>query len=166
KELKNFIQKHHMEINYLIVCKYDRFSRNAGEGLNMIETLEKKFKIVVLSVMERLLVEPGSPYFFKSRADMLVNAEFELHVIKECTKFGFNQSATSGHYPYRAPYGYVNIWDENKKPTLKIDPDKEPIVKFIFDNFLHGMPIKEVGKAARKMGFNKSGNSAIRRILT
>src|SRR5699024_11599371 len=71
-----------------------------------------------------------------------------------------------GHYPYRAPYGYVNIRDENKKPTLKIDPDKEPIVKFIFDNFLHGMPIKEVGKAARKMGFNKSGNSAIRRILT
>ena len=81
----------------------------------MIETLEKKSNIVVLSVMERLLVEPGSPYFFKSRADMLVNAEFELHVIKERTKFGFNQSAISGHYPYRAPYGYVNIRDENKK---------------------------------------------------
>lgn len=166
KELKTFIQKHHREINYLIVCKYDRFSRNAGEGLNMIETLEKKFNIVVLSVMERLLVEPGSPYFFKSRADMLVNAEFELHVIKERTKFGFNQSAASGHYPYRAPYGYKNIRDKNKKPTLEIDHDKEPIVKFIFDNFLRGMPIKELGKAARQMGFTKSGNSAIRRILT
>lgn len=165
KELENFISKHHNQINYLVVCKYDRFSRNAAEGLNMIEKLEKKYKIIILSVFERIHIDHHSPYFFKQRADMLVTAEFELHVIRERTKFGIRQSASSGRLCHRAPWGYHNERDADDKPIIVMEPEKQPVIKFIYESFLMGVPQNEILKQAAEMGYSRQGRSAIKRVI-
>ena len=50
KLLESFIAIHHRDVDILIVAKYDRFSRNAAQGLNKIELFEKKYHIIIVSV--------------------------------------------------------------------------------------------------------------------
>ena len=66
-ELENYIRLNHQGIDYLIVYKYDRFSRNLTEALGMIDKLEKKYKIVILSILENIGVHPKSPMFLPQR---------------------------------------------------------------------------------------------------
>ena len=49
-QVEDYIKINHKDIDYLIVYKYDRFSRNLTESLAMIDKLEKKYKIVILSI--------------------------------------------------------------------------------------------------------------------
>src|SRR5688572_13047887 len=98
QKLESFIQKNKGQTDYLIVVKYDRFSRNTAEGLHKIETMEQKFGVLILSVFEQMLVDHNSPFFFKQRADILVNAEFELRVIRDRTNFGIHEAKLKGRY--------------------------------------------------------------------
>lgn len=166
KMLEAFIAKHYSGINYLIVAKYDRFSRNAAEGLQKIELLERKYRIIIVSVFEQMFIDYDSPFFFKQRADMLVNAEFELHVIRDRTRFGMHQALSSGRYISKAPFGYINTRDENNKPIIVPDADRAPIIVNIFQNYLSGMPLKEIYRQAARQGLMKKGNSCIPRILS
>src|SRR5687768_5064357 len=52
RDLEAFVRKNHSGIDFFIVAKFDRFSRNTAEALQMIELLEEKFKIRVISSME------------------------------------------------------------------------------------------------------------------
>src|SRR5215203_5430672 len=62
KKLQTFIKQNHTQVDYLIVCKYDRFSRNTSQALTMLELIEQKFDTRVLSVMEPIHVHPDSPF--------------------------------------------------------------------------------------------------------
>jgi site-specific DNA recombinase len=164
-KLEEFIKVHHRSVNYLIVINYTRFSRNAAEGLMKIEMLEKRFQIIIVSVFEQMFIDYDSPYFFKQRADMLVNAEFELHVIRDRTKFGINQGLTSGRYMGPAPYGYKNARDQFKKPVLVKDELKAEIVEQIYMNFLAGIPNKDNYQKVAALGYSAKGHSAIAKVL-
>ncbi len=74
QELESYIALNHKAIDYLIVYKYDRFSRNLAEALAMMEKLEKKYKITILSILENIGVHPKSPVFFSFRTQILLNA--------------------------------------------------------------------------------------------
>lgn len=165
KKLECFIAEHFRSIDFLIVIKYDRFSRNAAEGLNKIELLEKKYKIIIISVFEQMHIDYDSPFFFKQRADMLVNAEFELHVIRDRTKFGMHEALRSGRYVSKAPRGYINSRDESNKPIILPDADLIPVIQNVFTQFLAGFPLKTIYLEARKKGLKLNGHSAVTRIL-
>lgn len=92
QQLEHYIKLNHKEIDYLIVYKYDRFSRNLTEALAMIDKLEKKYKIIILSILENIGVHPKSPMFFLFRTQLLLNANNELNYIKERTAFGMHQA--------------------------------------------------------------------------
>lgn len=166
KQLELFISKHHRDVDTLIVCKYDRFSRNAAQGLNKIELFEKKYRIVIVSVFEQMFIDYDSPYFFKQRADMLVNAEFELHVIRDRTKFGIHNALLNGRYINMAPFGYTNGRDERNKTVLNINESKATIIKNIFAGFLRGASMTELKRNANHAGLTSKGNSIIQRILS
>ncbi len=165
RNLESFISKHFRDIDYLIVAKYDRFSRNAAEGLQKIELLERKFNIIIASVFEEMYIDYDSPFFFKQRADMLVNAEFELHVIRDRTKFGNHQALSSGRYICVAPFGYQNARDEKNKPVIEVIPGEAEIVKLIYSLYFSGVSLKDIYIQAKRAGFKMSGHSAIKRIL-
>lgn len=165
KALEVFIQQHHRKVNYLVVVKYDRFSRNAAEGLQKIEWLEKKYNIIIVSVFEQMFIDCESPFFFKQRADMLVTAEFEWHVIRDRTKFGMHQALSTGRYVSKAPVGYINSRDEKNKPILTIDDTRAPLIRNLFQQYMDGHSLGTISKYARQNGLQLTGRSALPRIL-
>lgn len=165
KKLEDYVRKHHKDIDYLIVMKYDRFSRNVAEALNMIDKLEKKYKIFILSVMEKMFVEPSNPFYFKMRADMLVQAEFELRVIRDRTNFGINQAKKEGRWINRAPFGYINERDEEDKPVLKIHPENAELVKKAFQLHNEGVKPFDILRQIKQFGKVPGGRSFISRLL-
>lgn len=164
-KLETFIKEHHKIVDYLVVVKYDRFSRNAAQGLQKIELLEQKYRIMILSVFERMFIDYDSPFYFKQRADMLVAAEFELRVIRDRTKFGIHQALSSGRHINHAPVGYKNERDEKNIPVIKPVEEKAAIIKKIFSMYISGSSIKEIHTTAKRAGLRMNGHSTIKRIL-
>lgn len=159
------MMKGRRDIDFLIISKYDRLIRNASQGLSMIEKLEDKYSIKVLSVQENFFIDPYSPYFFKMRADMLVTAEFERRVISDRTKFGIWSAKSQGRFIGTAPFGYKNAKDSNGKPIIVKVEEEALIVEKIFERYLEGDRLTQIKSYAKNIGFNKRGQSAITRIL-
>lgn len=164
RKLEQFVAKNHKDIDYLVVVKYDRFSRNVVEGLNMIERLEKKYQIAILSVFEEISIDTKSPFFFKMRTDMLVQAEFELRVIRDRTNFGIRQAKREGRWIGRAPFGYLNK-KEGGKPGIIPDPERAEMVRKAFELFNSGISMMEIRAMIKAHGHPIKGNSIIARML-
>ena len=165
QQLEQYIKLNHAGIDYLIVYKYDRFSRNLTEALSMIDKLEKKYKIIILSVTEHLGVHPKSPMFFMFRTQLLLNANNELNYIRERTAFGMHNGAKQGRYLHAAPYGYTNGKDDQKRPLIIPNEEQAYVVKQIFRMYMEGATIEQIRKQITGT-FTGRGNSAIQRILT
>lgn len=166
KKLEKELSKNRTKVDYLIVWKYDRLIRNAAEGLNFIEKLEKKWNIILLSVMENFGIDPNSPYFFKHRADLLVSAEFERRLISDRTKMGNWSAKDSGRFIGRASIGYSNARDEEDKPILVIDQEKKPIVESIFTDFLADLSYPLIKQRVfDTWGVKLKGHDAIKDII-
>jgi site-specific DNA recombinase len=167
KELEKALSKNKSKIDYLIVWKYDRLIRNAAEGLTFIEKLEKKWNIVLLSVMENFGIDPSTPYFFKHRADLLVSAEFERRLISDRTKMGNWSAKDSGRYIGRASIGYNNARDNEGKPILVVNEEKKPVVENIFNDFLSDVPYPIIKQRVNeRWGVNLKGHEAIKDIIS
>lgn len=151
--------------DFLIVMKYDRLIRNVLEGLTFVEKLEQKWGITLLSVMENYSIDIYDPYFFKMRADMFVDAEFERRRISDRTRFGIWSGRTQGRYLGKAPYGYKNAKDSNDKPVILVQEESRSQIKGIFEDFLLDLPLATVKARAKEKGFNMAGKEAVKRIL-
>lgn len=165
KALEKYIKANFKKVDYLVVSKYDRFSRNVAEALNMIDTLEKKYNIKVISVMEPIALHPDSPYYFQFRTQMLLGADVELRVIRDRTRFGMVSAAKNGRYIAKAPRGYKNERDSQNKPILTIDDDKAKLIRQIFNLYLTGMPLAEIKEKMKSTDLLLTANGAIASIL-
>ncbi len=165
KLLQKFCKENHHQVDALIVAKYDRFSRNLKEALNMIETLEGKYNIRILSAMEPILLNTESPYFFQFRTQMLMGAQVEWLIIKDRTNAGINTAQKAGRFINHAPFGYKNERDDQGKPIIVIDSEKAIIIRRIYQLFLEGAPLKEIHLEARRMGYKNRSHSAIKWTL-
>jgi DNA invertase Pin-like site-specific DNA recombinase len=164
--LEKFIKKNHTDVDVLIVPKYDRFSRNLSEALQMISKLEKKFSITIISVMEHIGLHPKSPYFFQFRTQMLLGAEVEWLVIRDRTKFGNHSAHKNGRWINKAPKGYINARDEKNKPIIIVDEKKAPLIQEIFNLYLAHTSIEQIRKTLKSKGLTITGNSSIQWILS
>lgn len=154
------------KVDYLIVTKYDRMIRNVVDGLSFIKTLEQKWKITLISVMENYSIDIHDPYFFKHRADMFVDAEFERRRISDRSRFGIWSAKTQGRFVGRAPFGYNNMRDEKDTPILTINEAEREIVQQIFSDFLNDLPFRAIIHAAKQKGFSLKSHDAIKRIIS
>lgn len=164
RELEGTLTKN--KVDFLIVMKYDRLIRNVVEGLTFVEKLEQKYNITLLSVMENFSIDPHSPYFFKSRADMFVNAEFERRVISDRTRFGVWSAKKQGRFIGIAPYGYQNSRDADDKPVIVVDPLESKIVQQVYKDFLNDISFAMIMDKARDQGLKLTGKDTLNRILT
>lgn len=165
KRLVTDLAKNRHRVDYLIISKYDRLIRNTLEGLQQLQRLEEKWGVQVLSAMESYAINPQDPMFFKLRADLLVNAEFERRVISDRSKFGTWQAKLQGRHIGQAPWGYTNARDERNKPIIIMDKNKRDVICEIFDRYLAGDTLGSITESARQKGFNVKSNSAIMRVL-
>lgn len=166
KALELFIKRNHSQVDQLVICKYDRFSRNLGEALKKIELFETKYKILIVSAMEPIGLHPQNPYYTKMRTDFINNAQTELLIIRDRTKFGIHHAAKQGRVVNNAPFGYKNARDEKNKPIIQIVPEKAEAIKTLFRKFINGDSIAQLKKAAPLLGYKKTGKSAITRMLS
>ncbi|HYD21849.1 MAG TPA: recombinase family protein, partial [Flavipsychrobacter sp.] len=166
KQLEAFVKQNYRHIDYLIVAKYDRFSRNMSEALQVIERLENEYNIVVLSVMEDLKMHPKSSVFLYVRKQMLLFADNELQVIKERTRMGMYQAARQGRYLHAAPFGYKNTRDAQNLPIIVVDEERAFIVKKAFQLAVAGMAPEAIRKELQSLGYPGKGKSAIPRLLS
>ena len=166
KKLESEISKNRHTVDFLIIAKFDRLIRNTLQGLQQLEKLENKWNVQVLSAMESYAIDPSDPMFFKIRADLLVNAEFERRVISDRSKFGTWQAKLQGRHIGHAPFGYINDRDERGKPIIVLDPEKIDAVKEIFTRYIAGETLGEIRKKANRLGYNGKGNSALTRLLS
>lgn len=163
KDMLSAIKKHRP--NYVVVMKYDRLSRNASESLGQIEQIEAKYGCRFVSVTEALPVSEHSPFYFKMRADLLVNAQFELKIIKDRTQFGRVNAAKQGRFSGPAPFGYENAKDASKKPILVVNHTEADIIREMYQNYISGMSYADVAAVAKGRGFSFRHKDAVQRIL-
>src|SRR5690554_3364084 len=166
RQLEKYLKINHKEVDYLLVMKYDRFSRNVQQALNVIAQLEEEYNIKILSIAEPISLPPESPFYFQLRTQMLLQAHVERLIIKERTLFGMNKAKRDGRYLGKAPYGYKNSRDSFKKPILEIIPHEADTVRKIFDLLLEGYTRAEIKRLINAEGYSQSGKDAVYRILT
>ncbi len=166
KKLSEFITKNHKSVDYLVVDRMDRFSRDAGEAMTMVKTLQRKFGVQIVSVSEGITYDYyDSDSFLRTGLNFLF-AEEENRKRSNNIRGGiYTSKKKEGRYLGPAPAGYKNEKD-GKKPILVIDDDKAPIVKYIYDSFIDGVPLYMIRAEAKRMGLGNNGNSAVQRILT
>lgn len=64
-----------------------------------------------------------------------------------------------------APYGYKKSGTAEKR-RLIIDDKEAAIVKYIYEAYLANIPLYIIKRNAKELGFTRSGNSAIKDILS
>ncbi len=166
RKLESFLKINYKNIDYFVVMKYDRFSRNLQEALSVIQRLEEDYKIIIISLHEPIGIPVDSPFFFQMRTQMLLQAHVERLVISKRTKFGLDAAKKQGRWMGLAPFGYFNNRDENDKPIIVIHEEESKVVQFIFNSYLENYSYQETTRLAKKMGFKQTGRDAVYRILS
>ena len=168
QELERYIKACHKvdPVQVIIVTRFNRFARNAAEGLAMMEDLDENYGCRIMSALENVQVSVHSPFYFKVMADLLVNADFERRVIRDQCKQGIWRATSSGRYINRAPWGYKNAKDDRRQPIIVIDPAKAEVVRTAFLDYASGLSLTETASRARAKGWKVKGKSAIRKLLT
>ncbi len=87
----------------------------------------------------------------------LFMARREYKAIKRRMQAGRVASVKEGNYlGTRMPYGYRRAFID-RRPSLEPDPEQAPIVRLMFDWYLHGMDGRQVGREAIAARLNSMG---------
>jgi len=114
------LRKHKCQADFVLFLKWDRFSRNAGDAYQMINTL-RKLGVEPQAIEQPLdLAVPENKMIlaFYLAAPEVENDRRALNVIH-----GMRRARKEGRYMGLAPVGYVNKTDEaGKKLKSPIEP--------------------------------------------
>ncbi len=167
KKLEGFIRKHFRSVDYLLVDQLDRFSRDAGEAIKMVKTLQMEFNIQIVSVTEGITYDyttPGS--FFRTGLQLLLAEEDNINRSVKVRGGIYTAKAKEGRYIYKnPPFGYSKV-GFGKERHLEINEREAEIVSLIYDSYINGVPIYKISEKARELGFNRLGNVAMQRVLS
>lgn len=162
KELKEFAKKNKGRIDYLLVQKWDRFSRNVGLALQMIEYF-KKLGIEVNSIEN--WIDYDAPDYIVILSIYLSTPEAENSKIRDRTIAGTREALKQGRYVNAIPKGYISGKDQKGKTLMKQDPVKAPLIKNLFEDFATGLySQQDLVKKYNLKGLNLS-KSSLSRLL-
>ena len=161
-QLKGFAKRNKGRIDYLLVQKWDRFSRNVGLALQMIEYF-RKMGIEINSIEN--WIDYNSPDYIVMLSFYLATPEAENSKISERTIAGTREALKQGRYVKSIPKGYMSGRDSNNKTLMQPDPKTAPLIKDLFGDFATGLySQQELVKKYRIKGLDIS-KSSLSRIL-
>ncbi len=129
----------------LLVEKTDRLHRNFRDYVTIDE-----LGLDIHLVKEGSVLSPDARSSEKMiHGIKVVMAKHYCDNLSEETKKGMKEKAEQGGWPGRAPLGYLNAEDENKKKVLEPDPDKAPMIRNLFEWYASGS--YSTRDAAKKM---------------
>ena len=122
--------------DYVLVYKLDRFSRNKYETAMHKKTLRDN-GIKLLSAMENI---PETPEGIILESLLEGMAEYYSAELSQKVKRGMRELRSKGNYMG----GYLLYGYKKDGKKVVIDEEKANIVKYIFDEYLHGTYIKTI----------------------
>lgn len=165
-KLQAFIAKHYKSVDYLLVDQLDRFSRDAGEAMNMVKQFQRKYSIQIISVTEGIVFDydtPGS--FFRAGLQLLLAEEDNINRSIKVRGGLYTARAKEGRFLTREkPFGYSKV-GEGKQRHLEVNETEAKTVQIIYDMFLRDVPLYKIKEIAYESGFDRKGNMAIERVL-
>lgn len=148
------LKKHKFQSDGILFVKWDRFSRNAGDAYQMINTLRK------LGVEPQAIEQPldlSIPENKMMLAFYLAAPEVENDRRALNTFFGMRRAKKEGRIVATAPLGYINKTNESGKKYVAIDVKKSLILKEAFETVATGMyNVEQVWKEAKRKGLTCS----------
>ena len=166
-KLQEFISLHFKKVDYLIVDQLDRFSRNAGEAMSMVKLLQRQYGIQIVSVTEGITFDydtPGS--FFRAGLQLLLAEEDNINRSIKIRGGLYTARAKEGRFVHNSPpYGYRKEGERKERKLVVVEKEAK-IVKFIFDLYLRDTPLYIIKQKVKELGFNRTGNTAVERVLT
>ena len=143
------------DVSYVLVFKLSRFGRNAADILNSLR-LMRGHGVNLLAVKDQIDSTSDSGRLIITV--LAAVAEIERENINAQTMAGRWQKAREGKWNGgQAPYGYrIGTRDEGKDGVLVVNEDEAPLVRLIFDKYVHtAMGINSVAKWLNENGHRK-----------
>ena len=156
KEFLNFAKANKGTIDYFLVIRWDRFSRNVRDSYNMIDTLLK------MGIEVRAIEQPIDMTIVENRILLgiyLTVPEVENIRRGKNTFNGIRAAKKAGRFCSTAPFGYQYTKEGAKKPYLVANEEKSHLVKKAFELYSTGLYAKEeirrlLAKEGLKLGKN------------
>lgn len=167
QKLFSFINKHYRNIDYLVVSELTRFSREAGDAINMVKGIQHKYGIRIVSASRGAIYDVNdSNSFFMMGLEFLLGHSENIKRMNDINGGIYIAKAEKGKWIQGgpAPYGYTKVGSGDAR-KLEVKEEEAAIVKYIFNEFLMGKPPYIILQEVKEMGFHRSGNAAIQDIL-
>ncbi len=134
--LMKFCKAHKHEIDYVLVYRWDRYSRNLKEALINLDYFEK-LGIEVNSVEQN--IDFNASDYITMLSLYISMAQSEDTKISRRTKEGIHASLEKGKCTYKAPRGYINRQIDDEHKYVEIDKEKAPIIREMFAEVAKGV---------------------------
>ncbi len=148
------LKKHKGKADLVLFLKWDRFSRNAGDAYQMINTL-RKLGVEPQAIEQPLdlsVPENKMMLAFYLAAPEVENDRRALNVIN-----GMRRAKKEGRYMGLAPVGYINKTDEAGRKYIAIHEPQAGILRWSFEEIAKGVyNTEQVFKMAKGKGFTGS----------
>ena len=151
QELMRWVRENATEVDALIFWKWERISRGTEYDYAILGRFFDECKITPLSVTECNEQSPeGELLRWITKGTNL----YERRKISQRTSMGMEQKAREGILPHKAPLGYLNVEDENKKRIIITDPKTAPFIRKAFELYATGnYSFKRLGDTLYLDGF-------------
>lgn len=150
------LRKHKNQSDLVLFLKWDRFSRNAGDAYQMINTL-RKLGIEPQAIEQPLdlsIPENKMMLAFYLAAPEVENDRRALNVIH-----GMRRARKEGRYMGLAPIGYANRTDESGRKFIAPNEPQASIMRWAFEKVAEGIfNTEQVFKMAKEKGFAATKN--------
>ena len=165
-EMLKFVVKNKNRIDYLLIYKWDRFSRNAMEAMNMISQFKGLGVEVNCSDQWINHEDPNQLIMLLLNLGM---PQVDNMIRKDRTVEGTRNNLKAGRWVLNQPKGYLKGRDEMGKVLMKPDPEIATLISDLFKDFSLGIysqnEIRQLVKY-RELKLSKSGVSRILNQIT
>jgi site-specific DNA recombinase len=145
------LKKHKGQADLVLFLKWDRFSRNAGDAYQMINTL-RRLGIEPQAIEQPLdlsIPENKMMLAFYLAAPEVENDRRALNVIH-----GMRRARKEGRYMGLAPIGYINRIDEVGRKSIAPKEPMASVIRWSYEKIAEGVfNTEQVYKKAKEKGF-------------
>jgi len=151
------LRKQRGKVDLILFTKWDRFSRNAPDAYQMINTLK------ILGVEPQAIEQPLDMEVPENKmmlAIYLTAPEIENDRRALNTFYGLRRARKEGRWVSHAPVGYINRHDATGKKYIAIDPEQAEIMTWAFKEIAKGIySTQQVYEKAAEMGLKCKRNN-------
>jgi site-specific DNA recombinase len=145
------LRKHKGQADVVLFLKWDRFSRNAGDAYQMINTL-RKLGVEPQAIEQPLdlsIPENKMMLAFYLAAPEVENDRRALNVVH-----GMRRARKEGRFMGHAPIGYINRTDKGGRKLIAPNEPEAEIIRWAYTKIAEGTyNTEQVYKRAREKGF-------------